>query len=483
MTQIGKEAKMLGGGNASTSNGHDEDQSTSRNTPPSWKMPWRLFHLLKFIIEISPRLGREISLMLEDLMLSVIHLWGIFKKILKWGIWISLAAMVYIIFSFTESLVDVKIPWYMMYGPAGLALVILVLVLLFGPKQNQTTTEDGTETESESKVPEIGWWQKQKNRASAVAKMWTNGKLVPILACFALIHLSIFMLAPKFWVSQAWGDWSRCLWFWVIQIAIGIAAAVKPEDKTKPTKYKFSTVAVLLLAITFVIHLTGWNLEDKIISLTEGDGTAQAATSRQSTYVRSTDFFIPVGTPECFKEKLGPDKDAAFAAFPGQMDLLAVFCRESRFYHFEPGSTTVPLKNKNSSALGIAQIIDAHDTELTKLGLDKRKLEDSLKYAGILYTNHGLQDWTPKIGEKLVFEVEVSDEWSNTFKMPQINPSERPFNYGLKWSEGPSLIVAIDDESRIVTIRDGENLGYPKNYKFKSGVPGKKVLVTVTYQY
>jgi len=297
---------------------------------------------------------------------------------------------------------------------------------------------------------------------------------VGILLMFVSLHALGYYALGQWWIDNIWDNPAS----WFAQFVLLIAVLNLPKGKVPPNQ-RMAQLAIGLVLLVFLPYQACNNAGSK-------GSSSRASTSipGQKVYARFNNFFIPMGTPACFKERLGPDKDAAYAVFPGQMDLVAVFCRESRFNQFDSDGKT-PLTGKNSDGTvdtGIAQINSVHDAELTKLGLDKNKLEDNLKYAGILYEKNGLADWTPPIGKKLVFEVEVSDEWSATFKMPQIDPSKRPFNYGLTWNN--PVVVAIDDESRIVTPSNGENLGYPKkNYKFKSEKPGKKALVTVTYQY
>lgn len=304
---------------------------------------------------------------------------------------------------------------------------------------------------------------------------WADNVVIGVIA-LALIHIGAGIIFESNYGAYMW---RKEVIFFQIAMGMGFSMLVKKKD-AKPPRHILGVLVILMAIIVTGKMFFSSNKKDSPPSSTN----AQAAT-------RSKNFIIPNGTPDCFKEKLGPDKDAAYAAFPGQMDLMAVFCRESRFNHMDPEDTTKVYVHKNideqtkqvtSVDWGIAQINSAHDAELTRLGLDKNKREDNLKYAGILYDKNGLKDWIPKIGEKLVFEVEVSDEYSKTFKMPQIDPSERPFNYGFKWSKG-TLVMAIDDESRIVTVGNGANLGYPKNYKLKSGEAGEKILVTITYQY
>lgn len=306
---------------------------------------------------------------------------------------------------------------------------------------------------------------------------WTLNILI-VITFLCILQLGLYFMWPD-WYMQHWHDG----WLVFTEIAAGIGFAMRVRDPiAKPMRHLVGT-AILAIVLLVTVRNTFFPPSSGP-EKTESSTNAQAAT-------RSDNFIIPNGTPDCFKEKLGPDKDAAYAAFPGQMDLMAVFCRESRFNHMDPEDISKVYAHKNideqtkqvtSVDWGIAQINSVHDPELKRLGLDKSKLEDNLKYAGILYEKNGLKDWIPKVGEKLVFEVEVSDKWSNTFKMPQIDPSERPFNYGIKWSKG-TLIIALDDESRIINANNGENIGYPKNYKFRSGEAGEKILVTVTYQY
>ncbi len=455
-----------------------ENQNPPPRSTPSWKMPWWLFRLLKFIIEMSPALGREISLLLEDFILSVIHLWRVFKKLLKWSMWATGIMLLYIVLSLSENVFKIEIPWYLIALPPVLSLAILILVLLFRKKEKVETPEDSTpQKEAESYSKKIkkkvsDWWN----------NWWIKGRLLPILACFALIHMSIYKLAPKFWVSQAWGDWSSMRWFWGIQIAIGIAASILPEDKTNPAKYKFSTVAVYLLAATFIVHLGGWDIEDKVTSFTQGNGSAQAATTKptslSSLKLKSSSSKYPRG-------ESWHDKDVAEKILAGQWDLLAACFRESGgLKQFNPDGSVVTNKKNNDGTtdVGICQINSVHDAELKRLGLDKNKLEDNLQYAKILYEKQGLTPWNPKEGEVFEFEVEVTEEWSNTFKLPYVNPKKRPFVYRIVYRNP----VILDFGEQTIEGAPGTNEELENNnlktYKMKSK-GNQKTLVNVIYQF
>ena len=305
---------------------------------------------------------------------------------------------------------------------------------------------------------------------------WVSGRLLPILACFALIHLSIFKLAPKFWMAQAWGDWSSAGWFWGIQIAIGIAAVVKPEDKAKPAKYKFSTVAVFFLAITFVIHLTGWNLGDKIEEFRAKWG---ANSGDQTASILRRAAYTPTGTTKYPKGETWPDKVVAEKILAGQWDLLAACYRESGLKQFDSDGKVVVNKNKNGTTdTGICQINSVHDTELAKLSLDKNKLEDNLEFAKILYEREGLKPWQMKPGGQLVFEIDVTNQLSQKFKLPK--------GIIMGFEHKQPIYIAFNDESHVVKEIANELDLTPftpiADYKFKSAAD-EKVVVTVTYDY
>lgn len=317
---------------------------------------------------------------------------------------------------------------------------------------------------------------------------WVDGRALPILACFALIHFSIYKIFPGFWMDQ----YSKP-WFWGIPLAIALIASIKPEDKAKPVKYKLSTVTMILLSITFIIQVVAWKIkEDPIGKLVSAFASNNATPGPRGPRLAPS---ISMGTPACFQEQLGPDKDAAFAAFPGQMDLLAVLCRESRFYHLDPESGSVNInENKRDGVIvstdtGIAQINSAHDAELDRLKLDKNKLEDNLKYAGILYEKNGLLDWTPRLDNNkvLTFEVNVeAGKESAAFKLPYRDLREFLCDPD---QEALAIITderGVDRELTIYPLKEHKFVDVDakqiRSYRFKSK-NDKKLLVTVTYQY
>lgn len=504
MTQIAKkEVEVIEGAAEANSNSGGNQNPPPRSTP-SWKMPWWLFHLLKFIIEMSPALGREISLLLEDFMLSVIHLWGVFKKLLKWIKWAAGAMLLYIALSLSENVFKIEIPWYLIALPPVLSLAILILVLFFRKKEKNNEQED-------SALPnEAGsYWEKKKRKITDWwNKWWVKGRLLPILACFAFIHLSFYKLAPKFWMAQAWGDWSSMRWFWGIPIAIGIAAAVKPEDKTKPAKYKFSTFAVFLLVITFVIHLTGWSPEDKIEGIRSGWGSsAQASTTRtpgQSVYVTTERGIIPPGTLKYPREGTFENKEVAERVLAGQWDLLAACFRESEgMKQFRSKGQVLVYKNideqtKKVTSIdrGACMINSQHDARIPNHP-DADTLVGNLEFAKILYNEgktpnkRGLKPWTPHLTkEEFVFEVPVDADGTktNTF----IFPYEDITKYSFHPSVATTVIVTdLDNVEHTldiypITERDpiagGPVADKIRSYRFEAK-DGKASVVTVTYRY
>lgn len=321
-------------------------------------------------------------------------------------------------------------------------------------------------------------WNRYNLSTSYWDKYWVNDSVIPALVCIGLVHLVIYKLAPQFWWNNIFNGWSFGL-----QLALLLVMSIKPENPKKPTKHKLSTVAAVLLGITFLLHITvgDVSVEEKFKHLS----TAQATTRGSAPRLAPS---ISMGTPDCFKGQLGPDKDAAYAAFPGQMDVLAAFCRESNFDNRKIG------QNENGSTdTGIAQINSAHDAELKRLGLDKNKLEDNLRYARIRYDKNGLLDWTPRTvnNRRLVFQVPVEpgNIGSNTFKLPYRDLKEflwapdRPALLIVKGADGTEHQVEFYPLSAQNKFVDLDPVVKPiQEYRFKSK-DDKPVLVTVTYQY
>lgn len=498
MTQIAKkEVEVIESAAEANSNSGGNQNPPPRSTP-SWKMPWWLFRLLKFIIDMSPALGREISLLLEDFMLSVIHLWGVFKKLLKWSMWATGVMLLYIVLSLSENVFKIEIPLYLIALPPVLSLAILILVLLFRKKETDKTQEDSAPQREKKKRGCADWWN----------NWWVKGRFLPILACFAFIHLSLYKLAPKFWVAQAWGDWSSMRWFWGIPIATGIAAAVRPEDKAKPAKYKFSTVAVFFLTIAFIIHLTGWSPEDKIDGIRSGWGSsaAQASTKTpgQSVYVTTERGIIPPGTLKYPREGTFENKKVAERVLAGQWDLLAACFRESGgMKQFNSDGKVLIYENRDKETKkvtsidrGACMINSQHDARIPNHP-DADTLVGNLEFAKILYNEgkypnqRGLKPWTPHLTkDEFVFEVPVDADGTET------NTFIFPYEDITKYSFHPSVATTITviDLDKVehtldiypITERDpiagGPVADKIRMYRFKAK-DGKASVVTVTYRY
>lgn len=67
---------------------------------------------------------------------------------------------------------------------------------------------------------------------------------------------------------------------------------------------------------------------------------------------------------------------------------------ESGFVHYDPSRPDGVLKNPNSSARGVFQILtSAHGKRAKRLGHDLWTLEGNLAYAKYLYRQNGTRDW------------------------------------------------------------------------------------------
>lgn len=302
---------------------------------------------------------------------------------------------------------------------------------------------------------------------------WTDGRLVPILVCFILIHISIYKLAPNFWVSQAWGEeWSRCAWFWGIQVAIGIAAGVQKADPSKPIKYKLSTVATILLILTFIIHLGGWDIEGQAKGLLEKTPTSTAKP------------IVPLEKDPCIEDdpQHGPDKEKAMKALRYHPFLFAIACRETRFNHRDPEDPTKVLRGKiDNDDTGIMQINKRIHKDLIKeKGLNVDVFEDNIAFAKFLYDEKGIDHWFPLVSGRqydpiTVIVVASKDTWSPVIKIPTLSR-------GGRYDTVKPVLAEIDGREVIFDPKVDGHWGSVKQIRFKS-IDGDKTTIRITFNF
>lgn len=313
-----------------------------------------------------------------------------------------------------------------------------------------------------------------KEKKEEKEEKWLSGcAIAGLILMFCFSHALWFYNSETWWIENVLTTTSLTL-----HLALLVTILNLPKGKV-PANQRMAWIVLSMIGI-FLVYKGGAAVIDWVEHKTVAH-SSPSSTPRLSPTIK-------IGTPACFKGELGPDKDAAYAAFPGQMDVLAAFCRESNFDNRKIG------QNENGSTdTGIAQINSAHDAELKRLGLDKNKLEDNLRYARILYDKNGLLDWTPRTvnNRRLVFEVPVEpgNIGSNTFKLPYRDLKEclwapdRPALLIVKGADGTEHQVEFYPLSEKNKFVDLDPVVKPiKEYRFKSK-DDKKVLVTVTYQY
>lgn len=376
-----------------------------------------------------------------------------------------------------------------------LAILAIVGVIIYGASRLWTSGElDITPTSTDDPTPattppdgdnhETGWRARMKEVRE---QQWVKNAFV-VLGALVLIHIGAYLLLDGLYGKYFW-NYGMVF----AQIAIGAGFAMRQRKPNAKPPQHFLGNLLLVLAVVVIGKYTIWSLLPKWPN--------QGSTPGQSVFARTSGHHphIPMGTPACFKEKLGPDKDLAYAKFPGQFDVLAVLCRESRFNHFETdGDTVLVNENKNdqtgavtSTDTGIAQINSVHDAELKNRKLDKEKVEDNLEYAKILYEKNGLLDWTPRLANNkvLTFEVPVDPgEGSIAFKLPfrdlrvfRFDPSVVATLF-VTGADGVEHQFDIYPEKENKTLYLDEVVRPIRSYRFKSK-NDEKVLVTVTYQY
>lgn len=366
-----------------------------------------------------------------------------------------------------------------LYGFVGLLLLLGVIVLgwaisrkvKFGPI---ITTIQGL-------VPSGG------------GSIWPKALLILI---FILMHVTIWWTWWTWWHDNLWSIWSLIAH---IGFALGFLALIR-GPKAKPAQHLFGLILIFLTSL-LVLNETGivrmgekWPAGSGVFppswSMWASGATPKSSTSGQSVYVR-TSATIPRGDTKYPRTETWPDKEVAEKTMRGQWDLLAACYRESGLTHIDPdtGKPRVYQNTNGSIDTGICQINSVHDEELKRLKLDKTKLRDNLVFAMILYNKEGLKPWTPRIGEKLVFEFEVTTQWSNTFRLPQYDYADRHFTARFDPKVEP-VHIALNNEKVITVLEPAPkftdlNLARPiMNYKFKL-LPDKtkEELMTVTYQF
>lgn len=311
---------------------------------------------------------------------------------------------------------------------------------------------------------------------------WTNGKLLPILVCFTLIHLSIYKLAPNFWMSQAWGEeWSRRAWFWGIQIAIGIATGVKKANPSKPIKHRLSAIATILLVLTFIIHLGGWDIEGQAKSLLENQ------TPTTATMVGVNLERRPIVTLEkdpCIEDdsQHGPDKEKANEALVDYPFLFALACRETRFNHANPEDPTkVFVGKEDEDDTGIMQINKRiHKDLLEEKGLNADVFEDNIAFAKFLYDKKGIDHWFPLVSGRrydpiTVIVVASKDTWSPVVKIPTLTS-------GAEFKTIKPVLAEIDGREVIFDPKVDHHWGSVKQIRFKS-IDGAKTTIRITFNF
>lgn len=303
-------------------------------------------------------------------------------------------------------------------------------------------------------------WEKY-NLGAYWKAYWMNNPFIQTIVYAGMVNFVIYKFFPDFWWDNLC-SWSAVLFYSMIALSLTAGG-------------KIGKIIAALLLLTFIIHLIGWNLEDKIEELrakwgaNRGDQTASVL--RRAPYT-------PTGTTKYPKGESWPDKDVAEKTLAGQWDLLAACYQESGLKQFNPdGSVVTNTNNNGTTDVGICQINSVHDEELKRLKLDKTKLRDNLVFALILYNKEGLRPWATPPGSKLVFEVEVTKKESNTFRLPKVI---------MGFEHKKPIFIAFNDESHVAKEIANELDLTPftpiTDYKFMSATD-EKVVVTVTYDY
>ncbi len=291
---------------------------------------------------------------------------------------------------------------------------------------------------------------------------WMNNPFMQTIVYIGMLNFVIYNFFPDFWWENLC-SWSAVLFYCMIALSL-------------TAEGKIGKVIAVLLLITFIVHIGGWDLEDKIKEVQVKWG---ANSGDRTTNVLRRASYTPTGTTKYPKGETWPDKEVAEKTMAGQWDLLAACYRESGLTHIDPATGKPRVyKNKNDTVdTGICQINSVHDEELKRLKLDKNKLRDNLVFALILYNRDGLRPWATPPGSKLVFEVEVSQKESNTFRLPKVI---------MGFEHKKPIFIAFNDESHVVKEIGNELDLTPftpiADYKFMSATD-EKVVVTVTYDY
>ena len=291
---------------------------------------------------------------------------------------------------------------------------------------------------------------------------WLNNPFIQTIVYAGMVNFVIYKFFPDFWWENLC-SWSAVLFYSMIALSLTAGG-------------KIGKIIAVLLLFTFIFHISGWDLEDKLdearVKWGANSGDRTANVLRRASYT-------PTGTTKYPKGETWPDKEVAEKTMAGQWDLLAACYRESGLKQFDSdGKAQVNINKNGTTDTGICQINSVHDAELKRLKLDKTKLRDNLVFALILYNRDGLRPWATPPGSKLVFEVEVTKKESNTFRLPKVI---------MGFEHKQPIYIAFNDESHVVKEIANELDLTPftpiADYKFKSATDEKVVVVTVTYDY
>ncbi len=441
------------------------------------RIPWWLYRIIKFLINLNSAFEKLIRLLFGVVSTT-------FKVIVRIGLLVILAV---IIFKLGQHLTasdipSVQVPPYAVLLSILISSIGLWRLIVWKTKKDaedqdintSASKDDESEPTGNTKTP----LEKKMEKAETFFETWwVKGRLLPMLVCFILIHYAIYQLFPGFWWNNIWTQKSFGL-----QLAIGAAISVKPQNEKKPGKYKLSTFATFMLLLTLMVSITIGNVEAGITK-----ATTWFETNLNKEKALRTAPITSSGEIKYPRDEHWSDKDVAEKILEGQWDLLAACYRESGLKQFGPDGK--PLVNQNKNGLGtvtsvdtgICQINSVHDPELTRLGLDKNKLEDNLRFAKILYEKEGLKPWNIQPGQKLTFQVPISDKGTNTFKRPQ--------NVYTLFNNKESVHIALNNE-RWVTVLEADPgftdftpAGTIMDYKFTLLAGKTDTWVTVTYTY
>ena len=242
--------------------------------------------------------------------------------------------------------------------------------------------------------------QQEKNKSGWLDKWWISGRILPLVTCFILINLFVYLRDPIIW-------WGRFFNWWSLGLQVGIIMFIMINLDKKKKHWKYvSIVAVLLLLNTLntlTVPATFMNFDNPSASTPDWFRNSRTSSREAQTALAPlTRSSFEMELKPCLEHdgSKGIDADKIKGALKGYPGLLSMACRESGLNHRDPENPGKILLGKiDPRDLGFLQINTYYHPPATvekAVGCkDLKEFSCSEKYGKKLYDEYGLEPWFP----------------------------------------------------------------------------------------